>query len=453
VTVEPLVLAAIVEEGTPRKAYLEGISAEDFELYDEEFEWIEKRAERRQPITPRAFREKFPDFEWVLAKEPLKDLLDELRREQAYVRLNALIETVADNLNVDNALDLSESMFEIVSEIRRQYAPQSDFFISGDYQSHLERIRHMRTLRQQGILPGIPTGIQSLDFNWDGLVPGRLVLVLGRPGEGKSSLIAKFAWEGMKHKCRVGLFSPEMNEFEHTCRFHTMASAEDNVQEAVGITKAFRNRMLMKGEGFNIKAYKRLCEYLESMDGEIVLFSQKYRRDKMSPDFISSKVQDLSLDMVIVDPLYKLRPPRRHRDNRLWEIGEIVDALQGMAETFNIPVVICNQAHRQGPKGDAPGKDSSFNSDQPVQEADHVIGIKHESESRTLVLRCSKSRFGATFRTDLRFLPDVGVMKEIETRERHFDNGVEFAGGESSTALSELQSSNGTEGDAGNGGR
>ena len=444
-TVEPLVLAKIVDEGTPRKAYLEGLTVEDFELYHEEFQWIEAQAERKRPINSRTFREKFPDFEWVVPKEPISDLLDELRREQAFVKLNALIETVGDKLDTDNAVELSELVIEVASEIRKQHAPQSDFLIAGDYKTHLETVRQMRTLRAQGIMVGIPTGIPSLDFHWDGLVPGRLVLVLGRPGEGKSSLIAKFAWEGMKSKSRVGLFSPEMNEFEHTCRFHTIASAETSVQEAVGINQAFRNSMLMKGSGFNIKTYRRFCEYLESFDGEIVLFSMKYRRDKMSPAFIESKVQDLGLDMVIVDPIYKLRPPRRHRDNRIWEIGEIVDSLQGIAETYNVPVVICNQAHRQGVKGDAPGKDNSFNSDQPVQEADHVIGVKHETDSRTLVLRCSKSRFGATFRTELRFLPNLGVMKEMNVEERHFDSGVEFEGRDGAAALSSLSEADSAE--------
>jgi hypothetical protein len=86
--------------------------------------------------------------------------------------------------------------------------------------------------------------------------------------------------------------------------------------------------------------------------------------------------------------------------------------------------VVTNQAHRQNNKrDDAPHKDSSFGSDVPVQEADHVIGVLHMSEEHRMIVRCTKSRFGADFRFEIRFFPNTGLMQEIGSPEGSYYNG------------------------------
>jgi hypothetical protein len=183
----------------------------------------------------------------------------------------------------------------------------------------------------------------------------------------------------------------------------------------------------MEGHGFNIKAYKRFLEYInEEISGEINLFTKKWRLGKMSPGFIESRIEELGLDMVIVDPIYKLRSPRR-RSVRHEELQDTVDAVQDMCETYNIPIIITNQAHRlQGnARGDAPHKDSSFGSDAPAQESDHVIGVKHFEEERKLVLRCTKNRFGGNFRADVVFWPNVGKVQDVTELRTDYFNGRE----------------------------
>jgi len=87
----------------------------------------------------------------------------------------------------------------------------------------------------------------------------------------------------------------------------------------------------------------------------------------MTPSFIEAQVADLNPDLVIIDPIYKLKAPR-NRDSRVAEIADIADSLNELSRSYNIPVVATNQANRQGDhKGDAPHQDSSFNSDVPVQ--------------------------------------------------------------------------------------
>ena len=183
----------------------------------------------------------------------------------------------------------------------------------------------------------------------------------------------------------------------------------------------------MDGSGFNYKTYKRFWEWTKEQQGEMLLFTQKFRMQKMTPGYIESKINDLGLDFLIVDPIYKLRPSMKGRWMAGYEkIGQITDELCDIAEMHDIPLVMSNQAHRQmGNRGDAPTKDNSFGADAPVQEADYVFGVKHVKDDRKLILRCTKSRWCDEFRVDVKFLPNIGLMEDVNYSQDGYYNGHE----------------------------
>lgn len=421
-SVESFVIAACIEEESPKKVLQAGISVADFQLYEEEFSWLLAQMERKRPINWRVFQQTFPEFERVVSNERLQDLCDELRREAGYSALVSALDQVADELSPENVVEQSEFLQEVTAGIIRTHSPVNDVILS-ESKDYLKRIKDLGMLRENGIPPGIPTGIKTLDAHWGGLQNGRAILVLGRPGDSKSFLQAAFCVHAFLDGRRSGLFSPEMNEDEHRARIATLLSAVPSVQEELGLRNAFRNRALMDGTGFNYKTYKRFWQWFDEQPGEIILFNRAHRRQKMSPAYIDSKVSDYGLELVIADPIYKLKSGVKGVKG--WEeLQAITDMLVDMAEVHSIPVVMSNQAQRQqGNRGDAPHKDNSFNGDSPVQEADHVIGVKHITEERKLILRCTKNRFGQDFRVDCRFVPNIGVLEDISYKEYDYYNG------------------------------
>lgn len=426
-SVEAFVIAGVIDEGNLKKAFQASVQSSDFVVYEEEWHWLLTQTEQKRPINWRRFQKTFPDFERVRPDERLQDLIEELKHESAYMQLTSALEQAQEELTPDNTIEQAEFIREVIAQILRVHSNASDIILSSDYKEHLAAIKQLQVLRENGVPPGIPTGIRSLDAHWGGLQAGRMVVVLGRPGDAKSFLQGKFFVEGFLDGRRVGMFSPEMNEHEHRARIATLLTADKRVQEELGISKAFRNRALMDGHGFNYKTYKRLWEWVEKQPGAMVLFTQKFRRGKMTPGYIESKIDDLGLECVFVDPIYKLNPSERIRNGSPWErIARITDELQVMCESQNIPLVVSNQAHRQqGNRGDAPTKDASFGSDAPSQEADHVIGVKHVSEERTLILRCTKNRFGQDFRVDARFVPNIGILEDVSFKDNGYYNGHE----------------------------
>jgi replicative DNA helicase len=414
VSVESFLIAELVAEGSLQKAFQAGLTEQDFDVYDEEFSWIVLQAEKRLPINTRRFKKKFPDFEFVRSGDRIQDLIEELKQERAYISVRSALDETEIDLDHETAIEKATQLRELLGDVIRLHAPASDSLIKSDYHSHLEEQKRISILRENGETIGIPTGLKNLDHHWGGLQGGFLYLVLGRPGDAKSMLQAAFATSALLDARRVGFFSPEMNERQHRCRFSTLLSADPQIQKALGLKGAFRNRALMDGQGYNYKAYKRFLEYVETLPGEIILFTQKYRRDKMTASYIESRIDDLGLELVIVDPIYKLKNKRR-RQLRHEEIQDVVDSLQDLSKGYNIPIVISNQSLRAqwGQRGEAPTKDSSFGSDAPVQEADTVIGVKHFSEERMMRLACTKNRYGDTFRFDVAFWPNIGRMEDV----------------------------------------
>lgn len=423
-SVEAHVIAAIVQEGSVKKAFQAGISREHFQMYEEEWDWIIQQAERKRVINWRRFQQEFSDFEKVILDERLQDLCDELKSEATYVALESAIGQVLEELKPDNALEKIEFLHEVTTDLIRGNTPQSDVMLS-DHKAYLSEMKNLGILRENGQTPGIPTGIKTLDLHWGGMQAGRTILVLGRPGDAKSFLQAQFCCAAFLDGRRFGLFSPEMNEHEHRARVATLLSANPAVQEALGLKKAFRNRALLDGTGYNYKTLKRFWEWYEEQAGEIALFTQKHRRQKMTPAYLESKIDDYGLEGIVVDPIYKLKSGMR-RISGWEEIQQIVDQICDLAEMFNIPVVMSNQAHRQmGNRGDAPHKDNSFGGDSPVQEADHVIGVKFISEEKKLILRCTKNRHGQDFRVDVKFMPNIGLIEDVSFKDFSYYNGSE----------------------------
>lgn len=429
-SVEALVISKLVEDGSPKKAFQAGITTEDFELHDEEWEWLVGRAVARKPINPRIFKRVFPEFDFTPTREKLQDLLQELKHERAYLAISSAIEEVYEGdepLAQDNAVDKAVALRESLGEVLKLHSPYADIPLKSNWERGYQRMRNLIALRSGGHRVGIPTGLDHFDVHFGGWQKETTYLFLGRPGDAKSFTLANFAVEGAWDGVRVGLFSPEMTEHQHNCRVHTLFSAKKEIQQALGLPGAFRNRELFHGYGFNLKTYKRFLQHLDDVvPGEIQLFTQRYKREKMSVSYIESRIEDYGLDLVIIDPIYKLRSPRR-RGTRWEELGEITDALIDMSHTYNVPVIMSNQAGRAliGKKDHAPDKDSSHGSDAPSQEANCVVGVKHYSEERQMKYNCSKNRDGEQFKFTADFQPNIGILKDITPVNDHYSNGYD----------------------------
>jgi RecA/RadA recombinase len=428
VSCETLTISSVVENGGSalRRLYAAGISSHDFALYEDEFKWVERRIAQRKTINRRVFRQRFPDFEWDgVPTEDIKDLAAELKEERAFEEVTKIMSTLSESLEKDNALELAVQMREQLSQVTRAFRPMSDVDLDGNVAEVIREMRQGMILAKQGMSLGIPTGFPHLDHHWGGLLPGIFVEVLGRTGEGKSLKVMAMAWAAKKASYRVGFFTPEFDQHQSRCRYHTIASADKKVQKDLELERSFRNRALLFKRGFNLKAYQRFLEYMDELPGRVHLLSGQHMSDRMSVGYIEDRIVELELDLVIVDPIYLLKPVRTTRDGNGWqETAWTAESLHHLSEQYSIPIVFTNQANdKTGAKDDAPHKSSGFGSQQMTHLADYVLGVKHRSDENVMSCRGSKSRFGSNFRYDLKFYANTGVIKNMTPLKGSYFNG------------------------------
>lgn len=424
---ESLAIALLVEEGAKalRSFYANGVTGGDFLIYEEEFEWIEKRLARKKPMNRRVFRERFPDFEWIgVPKEDPADLAAELKEERAFEEINELIASLSERLEKDNALELAIETRELLGKVTRKFVPSSDSILE-DWQEDVQEMRRHMQAAKAGAPIGLQTGFAHLDHHWGGLLPGQFIEVLGRTGEGKSLKLYAMALNCKLQGAKVGIFTPELSRHEVKARVHTLASARPEVKDALGLKHSFRNRALMFRTGFNLKSYQRFCEYFEGLPGQMHLLTGQGMHEQMSVGYIEDRIVEYELDVVFVDPIYALKPVRVTREgNPYQEVAWVSEAVHRLSESYNVPIIFSNQAHLEGNTGDAPAKEKGFGSKTMSHLSDYILGVKHLSDENKMICRCTKSRFGQShFRYEIGLHANTGAIRELTPIKGSYFNG------------------------------
>jgi replicative DNA helicase len=191
-------------------------------------------------------------------------------------------------------------------------------------------------LRDHRTVNGVPTGFADLDALTDGLHPGQMVVVAGRPALGKSTIGLDFARSAaIKNGLSTVMFSLEMSRNEVTMR---LLSAEARVP-----LQAMRTGQL--GEDDWTRLARRMAEVVDaplfiddSPNMSMMEIRAKCRRLKQRHD----------LRLVIVDYLQLMTSPRRV-ENRQQEVSEMSRSLKLLAKEVGVPVVAISQLNR-GPE-------------------------------------------------------------------------------------------------------
>jgi replicative DNA helicase len=216
-------------------------------------------------------------------------------------------------------------------------------------------------------LYGVPTGFRELDELTNGLHPGQLVVVAGRPATGKSTMgLDVLRAAAIKHGMTSALFSLEMGRSEITMR---LLSAEARILlthlRTGQMTDDDWNRLARKmGEIADAPLFID-----DSPNLSMVEIRAKARRLK----------QRNELKLLVVDYLQLMTSPRRV-ENRQQEVSEISRSLKLLAKELEIPVIAISQLNR-GPEQRAdkrPQMSDLRESGSIEQDADMVILLHRE---------------------------------------------------------------------------
>ncbi|HEX6498515.1 MAG TPA: replicative DNA helicase [Micromonosporaceae bacterium] len=233
--------------------------------------------------------------------------------------------------DVDDLVDLAQ---QAVYEVTERRVAEDFSVLSELLQPTLDEIEAVGA--QGGVMTGVPTGFTDLDRLLNGLHPGQLIVVAGRPGLGKSTAAMDFARSAsVKHNLASAIFSLEMSKVEIVMR---LLSAEARVPLHV-----LRSGQLSDDDW--TKLARRMGEISEAPlfvddtpNMNLMEIRAKARRLKQRHD----------LKLVVVDYLQLMTSPKRV-ESRQQEVADLSRGLKLLAKEVECPVVAVSQLNR-GPE-------------------------------------------------------------------------------------------------------
>ena len=252
--------------------------------------------------------------------------------------------------------------------------------------------RAVSLLKEEAQVPLALTGFKKLDSCLQGLRPGQLIVVAGRPGMGKSALASGFALKAASQGLPVLFFSLEIGKEEVSKRMLSSLGQ-------ISFEKLERGALEGQEDVERIEEGHAALEALpvfldDSADLSLLEIRTKARRLKAKE----------GLGLVVVDYLQLLSSPRP-QENRQQEISGFSRALKMLSKELEVPVIALSQLNRapEMREGKRPQLSDLRESGSIEQDADIVLllnrpeDLENEGEAEVIVAKHRNGKTGSVW--------------------------------------------------------
>lgn len=223
--------------------------------------------------------------------------------------------------------------------------------------SDMQEILEKRQSRLGGGVVKFRTGVGPLDQTLGGLRPGQVTIIAGRPGDGKSVMLAQIGLNFAKQNRPVSLVSLEMEDVEFADRL--LATVEEHDLRGLPIYVADT-----VFDWSNIAAACRLS------------------------------VKRYKSQLLVVDYL-QLIEGAKNKQSREQEVSAVSRGLKRLAKELKVPIICGAQLNRNAAKQAKPTLADLRESGSIEQDSDNVIFLyKDDSDSGLHVVDVAKHRGG-----------------------------------------------------------
>lgn len=290
----------------------------------------------------------FPDFSIFDVQESDQYLVDRMY-EQHVFRLSCITLKKLEPLLQDDANKAVEFLQQEIPKLA-SITPLNSFDLVEKASVRLQEYEAMLDHQDEYF---INTGFPELDEIMGGWKKEEIAIVLGRPNQGKSWILHKFALEAWHQGKRVGIYSGEMGKTDVGYRLDTLDSHISN-------TCLQRANKVVHG------AYKDYIGFIEKNEVPIFITTQRDFNGRPTVAKLQSFIEKEKLDILFVDQLSLVQPSTKSRDRRL-QYEEIMQEFLDVTMRFQVPIICACQASRKTLEDDS--------------EKDKLPRIEHISES------------------------------------------------------------------------
>lgn len=229
---------------------------------------------------------------------------------------------------INNVMNEAEKAVFNVSEKRLKHDLQPIRSVLSGYYDRIDDLS-----KRPEDFHGVPTGFYDLDKLLGGLQPSDLLIIAGRPGQGKTGFLLSIAKNAaLTHKKHVAIFSLEMSNEQVVQRLIAQETGIDSQRLRTG--KLLENEWPLFTHAIEVLSDTHI--YLDDTPAITPLqLRTKCRRLHM----------EFGVDLVIVDYLQLMGGDTRN-DNRVQEVSHISRSLKVLARELNVPVLAAAQLSR-----------------------------------------------------------------------------------------------------------
>ena len=233
-----------------------------------------------------------------------------------------------EDSTIDNVMDEAEKAVFTVSERRLKHDVEPISVVLSEYYDRIDDLAK----RDEEIF-GVPTGFIDLDKLLSGLQPSDLLIIAGRPGQGKTGFLLSVAKNAaLTHKKHVAIFYLEM-------------SNEQVVQRLIAQETGIDSQRLRTGK-LQENEWPLFTHAVEVMSDTHIFLDDT---PAITPLQLRTKCRRLHLehhlDLIILDYLQLMGGDTR-TDNRVQEVSYISRNLKVLARELNVPVLAAAQLSR-----------------------------------------------------------------------------------------------------------
>ena len=241
------------------------------------------------------------------------------------------------------AFDSTTDAFEILDDITLKIDKVRNSFIKNSMQVGDDLAKYTLSQLQLNMTNpnknGVLTPIQRLDDTTGGFRSGKLIIIAGRPGSGKSALAISFIEQCIKDHVSIGVFSLEMPAIEIQERMFSSITTKSGTKVKYSqISKGSINETQYLGVKLisNQDYYKYLV--IDDTAG-IDLHELRSRAIVMK--------QKHGVKMIVIDYLQLIRVRDSGNKNMEGIISEISVTLKNLSKELEIPIIALAQLSRE----------------------------------------------------------------------------------------------------------
>ena len=312
-------------------------------------------------------KREFPTYKiYDEVEDPFSLIADALKENHALTIFETALVDASEAFKAEDLDRIKSLLAKALTDVDQGLSSARDINLVGTGEDRLDRYEEIQERDPDEYL-GIPMGFPVIDNATQGFQDGQLIVFVGPPKAGKSTIMVLAGRAAWKQHKKVLIIGFEMSNEEQYMRLDAIEAGIDHTRLRGGKDKQLRDR-----------DWDDLVESVRSMDESGTDFwLSNDTNNNTTLSGVAAKIDKYKPDLVIVDGVYMMTDENGEKPGSPQALTNITRGFKRMAQNKDIPIIITTQVlgwkmdKKKGVTADSIGYSSSF-----AQDADCIIAVE-----------------------------------------------------------------------------